>query len=87
MGDAAFGQLDSSDFTQAQLFSALARDVEKNGKIVKNSAPKWSDIDPSLRSTPIEVMGPSPTSAAYYGFLKTIMDCGVCVLHGDCFAG
>ena len=68
--------LDPNNFTQAQLFAALARNVEKNGKIVRNEAQTWSDIDPSLRSTRIEVMGPSPMSATYYGFLKTIMDAG-----------
>lgn len=49
--------------TLAQVFLALADQVpDKDGKLIANPSKNWSDIDPSLPSIKIEVLGPPPTS-------------------------
>jgi phosphate transport system substrate-binding protein len=49
--------------TLAQVYLALAEQVpDKDGKLVANPHKLWSDIDPSLPKTKIEVLGPPPTS-------------------------
>lgn len=49
--------------TRGQVFQALAEKVpDKDGNLVANPNKNWSDIDPSLPATKIEVLGPPPTS-------------------------
>ena len=51
------------NLTLPQVFLALAKNVPgPDGKLVPNPNVKWSDIDPSLPGTKIEVLGPPPTS-------------------------
>lgn len=59
--------------TKAQLFQALAAEVEVNGEIVANPYKNWSDIDPSLPATAITVFGPPPTSGTRDAFVELVM--------------
>ena len=61
------------DLTKAQIFQALASEVEVNGEIVANPHKNWSDIDPSLPNTPITVFGPPPTSGTRDAFVELVM--------------
>lgn len=60
--------------TRKQLFLALARDIPVNGIWVANPNKMWSDIDPSLPSRLIEVLGPPPTSGTRDAFVELVMD-------------
>ncbi len=48
--------------TIPQLWLALGKKVVVNGKLADNPYKKWSEIDPSLPDTKIEVLGPPPSS-------------------------
>jgi phosphate transport system substrate-binding protein len=75
--------------TKAQLFQALAAEVEMNGEIVANPYRAWNEIDPSLPSSPITVFGPPPTSGTRDAFVELVMleGCGtfpaIAALEGD----
>ena len=64
--------------TLRQLWLALAKEVAgpEAGKLVANPNGKWSDIDPSLPSTKIEVLGPPPTSGTRDAFVELAMEGG-----------
>jgi len=63
--------------TKQQLFLALARQVpDKDGKLVDNPHKLWSDIDPALPATRIEVLGPPPTSGTRDSFMELVMEKG-----------
>lgn len=62
--------------TKAQLFSALAKEVEVNGAIVANPHKTWKDIDASLPATEIEVLGPPPTSGTRDAWVELVMEAG-----------
>jgi phosphate transport system substrate-binding protein len=64
------------DFTPAQLFSALAASIEKEGDIRSNTYSKWMEIDPSLPDEPVLVMGPPTTSGMYDDFMRLIVERG-----------
>jgi len=64
------------DLTEAQIFQALASEVEIDGAIVANPYQKWSDIDPSLPDAPIQVFGPPPTSGTRDAFVELVMHDG-----------
>ncbi|HRQ80696.1 MAG TPA: PstS family phosphate ABC transporter substrate-binding protein [Azospirillaceae bacterium] len=64
------------DLTLAQVWKALAKEVPVDGKMVANPYQKWSDIDPSLPATEIEVMGPPPTSGTRDAFNELAMEGG-----------
>jgi len=66
----------SVDLTLAQLFQALAAEVEVDGKIVANPYKKWSDIDASLPDTEITVFGPPPTSGTRDAWVELVMEEG-----------
>jgi phosphate transport system substrate-binding protein len=59
--------------TKAQIFQALAAQVEVDGAIVDNPYMNWSDIDASLPATPITVFGPPPTSGTRDAFVELVM--------------
>lgn len=50
------------NITKKQIFLALAKDIPEGDGFIPNPYVKWSDIDPKLPNTKIEVMGPPPTS-------------------------
>jgi phosphate transport system substrate-binding protein len=63
--------------TKQQLFMALAKEVPgAGGKLVANPYKMWSDIDPSLPATKIEVLGPPPTSGTRDSFAELVMEKG-----------
>lgn len=69
----------AADFglTKQQLFLALAKQVpDKDGKLVDNPHKLWSDIDPALPATRIEVLGPPPTSGTRDSFMELVMEKG-----------
>jgi phosphate transport system substrate-binding protein len=61
------------NLTKAQLFQALAAEVEVDGQIVANPYKNWSDIDASLPAAPITVFGPPPTSGTRDAFVELVM--------------
>jgi phosphate transport system substrate-binding protein len=77
------------DLTKAQLFQALAAEVEVDGEIVANPYTKWSEIDPSLPDFEITVFGPPPTSGTRDAFVELVMVEGceafeaIAALEGD----
>jgi len=64
------------ELTKAQLFQALAAEVEVNGEVVANPYKLWNEIDPSLPSSPITVFGPPPTSGTRDAFVELVMQPG-----------
>ncbi len=68
--------------TLPQVFQALAKEVPMNGKLVANPYKMWSDIDPSLPKTKIEVLGPPPTSGTRDAFVEIAMEGGCKKLAG-----
>ena len=63
--------------TKQQIFLALAKDIpDKDGKLIANPNMMWSDIDPSLPATKIEVLGPPPTSGTRDSFAELVMEAG-----------
>jgi phosphate transport system substrate-binding protein len=62
--------------TKEQIYRALAKQVPVDGKLVANPYKKWSDIDPSLPATRIEVLGPPPTSGTRDAFVELAMEGG-----------
>lgn len=65
-----------SNYTLEQLWLALAKEVPVNGKLVANPYKLWSDIDPKLPKTKIEIYGPPPTSGTRDAFVELVMDKG-----------
>ena len=60
--------------TRQQIFQALAARVPgPDGNLIENPYKKWSDIDPSLPATTIEVLGPPPTSGTRDAFVELVM--------------
>ncbi len=62
--------------TKKQVFQALAAKVPVDGKLVDNPYKMWSDIDPSLPKSKIEVLGPPPTSGTRDAFVELAMEGG-----------
>ncbi|MCT8989028.1 substrate-binding domain-containing protein [Chelativorans sp. SCAU2101] len=61
------------DLTKAQIFQALAAEVEVDGKVVPNPYTRWNEIDPSLPDAEITVFGPPPTSGTRDAFVELVM--------------
>jgi phosphate transport system substrate-binding protein len=62
--------------TKAQLFQALAAEVEVDGQIVDNPYTNWSEIDSSLPDAEITVFGPPPTSGTRDAWVELVMEEG-----------
>ena len=63
--------------SRRNLFLALAKDVPQGeGRLVPNPHETWSDVDPSLPATRIEVLGPPPTSGTRDAFVELAMEGG-----------
>jgi phosphate transport system substrate-binding protein len=63
--------------TLAQIFLALAKNVPgPDGKLIPNPYRQWSDIDPALSPTKIEVLGPPPTSGTRDSLHELFMEKG-----------
>jgi phosphate transport system substrate-binding protein len=61
------------NLTKAQIFQALASEVEVDGQIVANPYKNWNEIDPSFPASPITVFGPPPTSGTRDAFVELVM--------------
>ncbi|MBA4612195.1 PstS family phosphate ABC transporter substrate-binding protein [Stappia taiwanensis] len=70
------------NLTLAQVFLALAKEVPVDGKLVANPYVNWSDIDPSLPTSKIEVLGPPPTSGTRDAFVEIAMEGGCKAVPG-----
>ncbi len=64
--------------TRAEIFLALAKQVPGagSGELVDNPYENWSDINPELPATRIEVLGPPPTSGTRDAFVELAMEGG-----------
>jgi phosphate transport system substrate-binding protein len=63
--------------SRKDLFLALAKEVPgADGKLVANPHKKWSEINPSLPDTAIEVLGPPPTSGTRDSMHELFMEKG-----------
>jgi len=60
--------------TTKQLWLALSAEVPVGGKLVKNPYAKWSDVDPSLPKTDIEVYGPAKVHGTRDAFNELVME-------------
>jgi phosphate transport system substrate-binding protein len=64
------------DLTKAQIFQALAAEVEVDGEVVANPFTNWSQIDASLPDQTILVYGPPPTSGTRDAWVELVMEEG-----------
>ena len=64
------------DLTKAQIFQALAAEVEVDGEVVANPYTNWNEIDESFPDAPINVFGPPPTSGTRDAFVELVMEEG-----------
>jgi phosphate transport system substrate-binding protein len=67
------------DLTLREVYLALAKNVPDPAgaeKLVPNPYRQWSDIDPALPNTRIEVLGPPPTSGTRDAFVELAMTPG-----------
>tara|TARA_R110000787_G_scaffold21174_4_gene62776 strand:- start:3934 stop:4968 length:1035 start_codon:yes stop_codon:yes gene_type:complete len=74
-----------TSLTLRQVFLALAKQVPANAdgsKLQENPYKMWSDIDPSLPKTKIEVLGPPPTSGTRDAFVELAMEGGCKTFKG-----
>lgn len=67
------------NLSRQQIYLALAKQVpnpDGSGTFVANPYTRWSDIDPALPETKIEVIGPPPTSGTRDAFVELVMEEG-----------
>ena len=65
--------LEGFDLTREQIFAALAREVEVEGKIVGNPNATWRDVASTLPDKQIRVFGPPKSSEVFDGFVRLAM--------------
>lgn len=66
-------EAEKMQLTTKQIWLALAEKVPHNGEMVENPNDTWSDIDPDLPDSQIEVLGPPPTSGTRDAFNELAM--------------
>lgn len=67
------------NLTLRTVFAALAAEIptsDDDCTLIENPNVRWSDIDPSLPATRIEVFGPPPTSGTRDAFVELAMEAG-----------
>ena len=68
---------DRMELSLREIYLALAKDVpDGNGGLKPNDYVNWSDINPALKDTKIEIMGPPPTSGTRDAFVELAMEGG-----------
>lgn len=67
---------DEINLSRKNLYLALAKQVPVNGALVDNPYKLWSDVDPALPKTKIDVLGPPPTSGTRDAFAEMILEKG-----------
>ena len=70
--------------TPEQIYLALAEKVPVGGKLIKNPASTWKDVDPYLPPLNIRILGPSPTSGTRDTFTEKVLKPG-CTVVGEYF--
>lgn len=65
---------ESMKLTTDIIYRALAKWVIIDGKFVDNPNKTWSDVDPSLSTGKIEVLGPPPTSGTRDSFVELVLE-------------
>ena len=60
--------------TTEQIYRSLAKFIIIDGEIVENPYKTWSDVDSSLPSAKIEVLGPPPTSGTRDSFVELVIE-------------
>ena len=67
---------DVMKLTRKDIFTALAKDVPVDGKLVANPYTTWKQVNASLPDVKIEVLGPPPTSGTRDAFVELAMEGG-----------
>jgi phosphate transport system substrate-binding protein len=69
---------DVMELTRKEIFLALAAKVptDKEGELIENPYKTWSEINPALPNTEIEVLGPPPTSGTRDAFAELALEGG-----------
>ncbi len=70
---------ETMNLTRKEIFLALAKDIpnpDGSETFIKNPNKLWSDVNPSLAATEIEVLGPPPTSGTRDAFVELAMEGG-----------
>jgi phosphate transport system substrate-binding protein len=69
---------ESVNLSRADIFLALAKQVPGDGagELIDNPYRTWADVNPSLPSVRIEVLGPPPTSGTRDAFVELAMEGG-----------
>ena len=68
---------DQFEISLRELYLALAKDIPNgNGGLKQNDNDRWSDINPALPDTKIEILGPPPTSGTRDAFVELAMEGG-----------
>jgi phosphate transport system substrate-binding protein len=62
------------DLTLEEILLAVAAEVPKDGKLVKNPYKNWSDINPDLPNEEILIYGPPTTSGTRDSFEELVME-------------
>lgn len=68
--------LPSPNFTLAQLWRGLAKEVPQGGKLVANPHTSWRQVAADLPDWPIRVIGPPPTSGTRDSFTDLVLLAG-----------
>jgi phosphate transport system substrate-binding protein len=65
------------ELTRKEIFLALAKQIPgPDGKLIDNPNKTWKDVNSSLPSTKIEVLGPPPTSGTRDAFAELVLGAG-----------
>ncbi|MEP0941733.1 MAG: PstS family phosphate ABC transporter substrate-binding protein [Rhizobiaceae bacterium] len=67
---------DIMKLSRKDIFTALAKDVPVDGKLVANPYTNWNEVNPKLPAVKIEVLGPPPTSGTRDAFVELAMEGG-----------
>jgi phosphate transport system substrate-binding protein len=68
---------DRFEISLRDLYLALAKDIPNgNGGLKENDNDRWSDVNPALPNTKIEILGPPPTSGTRDAFVELAMEGG-----------
>jgi len=68
--------LPSPNFTRAQLWRGIAKEVPQDGKLVPNPNTTWRQVDPALPDWPIRLIGPPVTSGTRDSFTDLVLLAG-----------
>jgi len=67
---------DVMKLSRKDIFTALAKDIPVDGKLVANPYTTWNQVNSALPNVKIEVLGPPPTSGTRDAFVELAMEGG-----------